>query len=70
MWEHVLGTNQIPKSVKITRYVSGTLDYGFLYPFDSSLVIVGYYNANQVENVEDRKNTSGACFFVNDCLVA
>ena len=27
---------------KIIRHISGTLDYGLWYHFDSSLVIVGY----------------------------
>ena len=41
----------------------------------SSFVIVGcsgtngHFNANWVGNVEDRKNTFGACFFIGDCLV-
>ena len=29
----------------------------------------GYFNANWIGNVEDRKNTSGAYFFIGDCLV-
>ena len=41
-----------------------TLDYGLWYPFDYSLVIIGYCNAHWIGNVEDRKNTSCACFLL------
>ena len=55
---------------RIIRYINETFDYGLLYPYDSSLMVVGYSNVDWVENVEDRKITSGACFFIGDCLVA
>ncbi|KAL6338648.1 hypothetical protein AAG906_021465 [Vitis piasezkii] len=55
---------------RIIRYINGTFDYGLLYPYDSSLMVVGYSDVDWVENVEDRKSTSGACFFIGDCLVA
>ncbi|RVW20216.1 hypothetical protein CK203_112033 [Vitis vinifera] len=32
--------------------------------------IVGYSDVDRVENVEDRKNTFGVCFFIRDFLVA
>ena len=55
---------------RIIHYINGTLDYGLWYPYDSFLVIVGYSDADRVGNVEDRKNTFGACFLVGDCLMA
>ena len=55
---------------RIIHYINGTLDYGLWYPYDSFLVIVGYSDADRVGNVEDRKNTFGACFLVSDCLMA
>lgn len=55
---------------RIIHYISGTLDCGLWYPYDSSCIIVGYSNANWAKNVEDRKNTFGAYIFVEDCLVA
>ena len=68
MLELVLGTKQTPKSrltsvKRIKCYISGTLDYGLWYPYDSSPTIAGYFDANWVGNVEDKKNISGACFF-------
>lgn len=53
----------------IINYVSGTLDYGLRYPFDSSLVIVRYSDANWTKNVENRKSILSAFLFVSDCLV-
>ena len=55
---------------RIIRYINGTLGYILWYPYDSSFMIVRYSNADQAENVEDRKNTFVACIFISDCLVA
>ena len=49
---------------RMIYYINGTFDYGLWYSYDSSLVIVGYFDADWVENVEDRKNTSSACFLL------
>ena len=55
---------------RIIHYINGTLDYGLCYPYDSSFVIVGYYDVDWVGNVVDRKNTSSIYFFISDCLMA
>ena len=47
----------------IICYINRTLDYGLWYPYDSSLMIVGYSDVDWARHVKDRKNTSGACFF-------
>ena len=31
---------------RIIPYINGTFDYGLWYPYDSSLMIVGYFNDN------------------------
>ena len=49
---------------RIIRHISGTLDYGLWYHFDSSLVIVGYSDVDQARNVENRKNTFGVFIFI------
>ena len=49
---------------RMIYYINGTFDYGLWYSYDSSLMIVGYFDADWVENVEDRKNTSSACFLL------
>ena len=48
---------------RIICYINGTLDYGLWYPYDFSLVIIGYFNVDQVRHVEDRKNTFDASSF-------
>ena len=48
---------------RIINYINETLDCGLWYPYDSSLVIVGYSDVDWVENVEDRKNIFGVFFF-------
>ena len=59
------------KAVKrIIRYVSGTSGYGLWYPYDSSTCIAGYSDADWAGNVDDRKSTSGGCFYLGNCLVA
>ena len=55
---------------RIICYINGTLAYGLWYPYDFSLVIIGYFNVDRVGHVEDRKNTFVACIFISDCLVA
>ena len=56
------------KTVK--RIINGSLDYGLWNPYDSFFMIVRYSDANQVENVKDRKSTSGVfIIIINDCLV-
>ena len=55
---------------RIIRYVNGTLDFGLWYPYDTSLIVAGYSDADWAGNIDDRKSTSGACFYIGDCLVA
>ncbi|CAM8997411.1 unnamed protein product [Rhodiola kirilowii] len=49
---------------RIIKYVCGTADYGFWYIKDTNFCLVGYCDADWVENVKDRKSTSGGCFFL------
>ena len=55
---------------RIIKYVNETLDYSLWYPFDSPLVIIDYFVVDEAKNVEDRRSTLGASFFVSDYLVA
>ena len=54
---------------RIICYINETLDYSLWYPYDSSLVIVGYFDANWVGNVEDRKSTRGVFSFFSFFLL-
>ncbi|GAA0154676.1 transmembrane signal receptor [Lithospermum erythrorhizon] len=55
---------------RIIKYVHGTLDYGLLYSFDTNKALVGYSDADWAGNSEDRKSTSGGCFFLGNNLVS
>jgi hypothetical protein len=55
---------------RILKYIHGTYDQGLLYTFDTNSSLVGYCDADWAGNVEDRKSTSGGCFFVGNNLVS
>jgi hypothetical protein len=54
----------------IIRYVNDTLSSGIWYSRETNLVVVGYSDANWAGNADDRKSTSGGCFYVGNNLVA
>ena len=54
----------------IIRYIVGTLELGLWYPFDTHSDVACYTDADWAGNVDDRKNTSGGCFYIGNCLVA
>ncbi|KAM5549490.1 putative mitochondrial protein, partial [Rosa sericea] len=55
---------------RIIRYISGTVNCGIFYTFDTNVEIVGYSDADWGGNLKDRKSTSGGCFFIGNNLVA
>ncbi|KAB2612682.1 hypothetical protein D8674_034998 [Pyrus ussuriensis x Pyrus communis] len=55
---------------RIIRYVSGTIDYGLHYSFETNSEIAGFSDADWAGNADDRKSTSGGCFYVGNNLVA
>ncbi|GAA0151322.1 transmembrane signal receptor [Lithospermum erythrorhizon] len=55
---------------RIIKYVNGTVEYGFLYTFDTKSTLVGFYDVDWAGNAEDRKRTFGGCFFVGNNLVS
>ncbi|XP_019173231.1 PREDICTED: uncharacterized protein LOC109168701 [Ipomoea nil] len=59
------------KAVKrIIKYVKGTINYGIWYSSDTNLNLAGYSDADWAGNADDRKSTSGGCFFIGKNLVA
>ncbi|CAM8948328.1 unnamed protein product [Rhodiola kirilowii] len=52
------------------KYVCATTNYGLWYTKDTSSCLVGYCEADWVENDEDHKSTSGGCFFLGNNLVS
>ncbi|KAJ9682774.1 hypothetical protein PVL29_018656 [Vitis rotundifolia] len=55
---------------RIIRYIAGTLELGLWYPFDTHSDVACYTDADWVGNVDDKKSTSGGCFYIGNCLVA
>jgi hypothetical protein len=55
---------------RIIRYVNDTLLYGIWYSRETNLVVAGYSDADWAGNIDDRKSTSGGCFYVGNNLVA
>jgi hypothetical protein len=55
---------------RIIRYVNDTLPYGIWYSRDTNLVVAGYSDTDWTGNANDRKSTSGGCFYVGNNLVA
>ena len=55
---------------RIIKYVGGTCDYGLFYSKESNLSLVGFSDSNWAGNVDDRKSTTGGCFYVGTNLVA
>ncbi|XP_041024085.1 secreted RxLR effector protein 161-like [Juglans microcarpa x Juglans regia] len=55
---------------RILRYVNETVNYGIWYSRDSNTELAGYSDADWSGNADDRKSTSGGCFYVGTNLVA
>ena len=54
---------------RIIKYVKTTADFGVWYNKDTNVVLAGYSNTNWARNADDRKSTSGGCFYVRNNLV-
>ena len=48
---------------RIICYINGKFDYGIWYSRDSNECLAGYSDANWAGCIDDRKNTSGGCFY-------
>ena len=55
---------------RIIKYIHGTADYGILYSFDTNSCLVGFSDADWGGNSDDRKSTSGGCFFLGNNLIS
>ncbi|CAM8969155.1 unnamed protein product [Rhodiola kirilowii] len=55
---------------RIIKYVCGTVDFGIWYTKDTNPHLVGYCDADWAGNAEDRKSTSGGCFFLGNNMVS
>jgi hypothetical protein len=55
---------------RIFRYLKFTPEFGLWYSADSSLVLVGFSEADFGGCLLDRKSTSGTCQFLGTSLVS
>ena len=55
---------------RIIKYVKTTADFGVWYNKDTNDVLTGYSDADWAGNADDRKSTSGGCFYVGNNLVS
>ena len=54
---------------RIIKYVGGTCDYGLFYSKESNLSFARFSDSDWVGNVDNRKSTTGGCFYVRANLV-
>ena len=65
-----------PKETHVTvvkgifRYLKSTMEYGLWYPKGQDFTLKAFTDANWVGSVDDKKITSGAAFFLGNCLVS
>ncbi|KAA0041510.1 envelope-like protein [Cucumis melo var. makuwa] len=55
---------------RIIKDIHGTSDFGILNSYDTNSILVGYYDADWVSSSDDRKSTSGGCFFLDNFPLA
>jgi hypothetical protein len=56
---------------KILRYIAGTLQYGLRYGRRTGMTrLVGYCDSDLAGDIDTRKSTRGALFFLDKCLVS
>ncbi|XP_020410453.1 uncharacterized protein LOC109946580 [Prunus persica] len=55
---------------RILCYVSGTTNFGVCYSFNSNVDLAGYSDADWAGNIDDRKSTTGNCFYIGNNLVS
>ena len=55
---------------RIIKYVKTTVNFGMWYSKDTNTILAGYSDADWAGNANDRKSTSGGCFYVSNNLVS
>ncbi|XP_030944830.1 uncharacterized protein LOC115969350 [Quercus lobata] len=55
---------------RIIKYVAETCDYGLFYNKESNQSLAGFSDSDWAGNADDRKSTTGGCFYVGANLVA
>ncbi|KAL0559605.1 hypothetical protein IC582_004220 [Cucumis melo] len=55
---------------RILKYILETIDFRIWYSFDTTIMLVGYCDDDWIGCADDRKSTSGGCFFLENNMIA
>ncbi|XP_019099598.1 PREDICTED: uncharacterized protein LOC109132442 [Camelina sativa] len=55
---------------RIIKYVKRTIDRGLYYPKQTTQNLAGFCDSDWAGNLDDRRSTSGGCFFLGNNLIA
>jgi hypothetical protein len=55
---------------RIFRYLKGTKEFGLWYPKGKDLSLIAYKDADWAGCIDDQRSTSGATFYLGECLVS
>ena len=55
---------------RIIRYVAGTIDHGIWFTRDNNPNLVGFSDSDCAGSEDDKKSTSGGCFYLGNNLVS
>ena len=55
---------------RIIKYMNGTVNLGLYYTKDTTRSLMGYCDADWAGSLEDRRSTSGGCFFMGNNMVS
>jgi hypothetical protein len=59
-------SSHLKATKRILCFVKGSLSYSLFYSFSQNLKITGYNDSDWVGNLEDRKNTTGFMFYMEN----
>ena len=54
---------------RILIYLKGNVHYGLWYPKSNNFTLREFTDVDWEGSIDDRKSTSGAAFYLGDCLV-
>lgn len=55
---------------RIIKYVKGTLNFGLHYTFETNVNLAGFCDGKWAGCLDDRRSTSGGCFFLGNTMVS
>ncbi|KAL0549576.1 hypothetical protein IC582_014061 [Cucumis melo] len=62
-------TSHLDTVRRILKYVHGTSDFGIMYSYDTTSTLVGCCDVDWAGSSDDRKSTSGGCFFLGNNFI-